>query len=801
MDLALALKLAVVDRASGALAATQQRLQKVERSARSVGEAWQQTGEKVSAAAEKVAAVAEKSRAAIESIVGPALEVQDALARMAADVGPGLTNLSGTLEQVQRAAVDWSNAHANSAAEYIQTSKLMLQQGIAEKDVVEATNAALRVQAAVGGDAAAVARTLGVVYAQFGDKTRPAADELARLGDMLARTRQLFPTVDVAQLTDPLKDVSPIAKQLGVDLSQVAAALGGLNASGLQGGEAGAKLAGLMTGLSAGAAKVGVELKKTATGGLDLVATLAEIEKKFGKVENMSPQTKAALAAAFGPDTFNTMTLLLGQTDKLSDAQRAIAASAGTAANAQQRLEETMSAQAKIAGQQWDNLKVIIAAGLMPALVWLAAAAKSAVLWLQSFATAHPTLVKVAGTALVVVAAVTAILAPVLAAAGAFISFAGVVMAVVVPAFAAAASGALAFAAALLANPITWIVLALIAAAVLLYVYWEPISAFFLGVWRTIARGAAWAVGVVTAVWRAAYGAVAGIFEEVRAAFSVSFVGGIHKAMALLNPGAILARVFMAVLPVLAKAWEQVRAQAFAAGASIDAAVSAWWARVLKTLHGAGASARASLAAAWAGARDDLYAFGDGVVAWLEQTFVTGVEADLARVLTIVESFSLASAGEKIVDTLVAGMERAAAKPAEVMRGVVQQVRDYLPFSPAKVGPLRDLHRVKIVETLAQSVQPEPLTTAIAGVTAAALDGFASPVQAAAIPASVANRSPAGASSPGPAIVTINFNGALPDRSLVAELEAWIADPANVDRIGRAVSASQSRQDRARFDR
>jgi hypothetical protein len=51
---------------------------------------------------------------------------------------------------------------------------------------------------------------------------------------------------------------------------------------------------------------------------------------------------------------------------------------------------------------------------------------------------------------------------------------------------------------------------------------------------------------------------------------------------------------------------------------------------------------------------------------------------------------------------------------------MVGKIRDYLPFSPAKAGPLRDIHRVKIVETIAQSVKPGALTSKMNSVMGAA---------------------------------------------------------------------------------
>ncbi len=58
--------------------------------------------------------------------------------------------------------------------------------------------------------------------------------------------------------------------------------------------------------------------------------------------------------------------------------------------------------------------------------------------------------------------------------------------------------------AALLANPITWVVAAVAAAAVLIYKYWEPVSGFFIRLWDSVKVGAAAAWEWIKGVWSAA---------------------------------------------------------------------------------------------------------------------------------------------------------------------------------------------------------------------------------------------------------------------------------------------------------
>lgn len=795
MDLALAFKLTVADRASSGLRAAATATAKVGEVAKAAGERWKASGEQISQVGQKVSAVAQQIQSGLQSILAPASGVEEAMAQLQQSLGADGASMTATLASVKEAALAWADEHRGSAESYIAASKQMVAAGIGEANVVAATNAALRLQAVAGGDAAKVGQTLGVVYNQLGNKTRPAAEELDRLGDILAKAKQLYPTIDIAELTDPLKDAGPAAKAAGVSFEALTATLGQLNAAGLKGGEAGAKLAEVMASLGPGTQKVGLAMAKTADGGVDLVGTLAAIEKRFGAVDKMTPETRKKLEEAFGPGAFKTLTMLLGQTDKLSTSFEAISGSAGTAAAAQKALESTTTAQAQIASQALDGLKIEIAAGIAPALQELLPEVRSVIAEFKGFVKAHPDLVKTAGKIAILVAAVLAVVGPVLVATGALLTFAGFLMATVVPALAAAASGALAFAAALLANPITWIVIAIVALAVLLYVYWEPISAFFLAIWAKISAAFSKAAALMREVWTAAKTAVMSIFSDIKVAFQGSFINGVIAVMALLNPGAILGRVFAAVLPILARVWQSVIDGIHAAAASAISAVGEWWQGVINRLHAAGNSIRTGLAETWAGVRTDIYAAFAAVGAWFEETFLGGIRSDLDSVRDAVANFSLLDAGRNIINTLVEGMRAAANLPAETMQGVVQQVRDYLPFSPAKRGPLRDLHRVKLIETVASSVNAEPLVAAMAGATSQAYAAVSSPPSTPAIPLSMSSAS---GSAPANVSVTLNFGGT-PDASVVAQLEAWIADPANAMAVARAATRGQQRDERARF--
>jgi phage-related protein len=70
-------------------------------------------------------------------------------------------------------------------------------------------------------------------------------------------------------------------------------------------------------------------------------------------------------------------------------------------------------------------------------------------------------------------------------------------------------------------------------------------------------------------------------------------------------------------------------------------------------------------------------------------------------------------AGAKLITSLWEGIKSMAMKPVEAIKAIAQKIRNHLPFSPAKEGPLRDIHRIRLVETIAETIKPGPMASAM----------------------------------------------------------------------------------------
>lgn len=747
--LTFALVLSAVDKATAPLRAVAKSMDSVKKA----GEALSKAGAAMRVARENVDDFTGRMKSGLESVIAPALQVDTALGELQRDVGPKLANVGATLDDVKKSAVAWQNAHLGSAEQFISVSKAYFQAGLSESQAIKATEAALRAATATGKDAGAITSTLTLLYTQMGDKTKDAGAEFGHLSDVLTRANQTFIGMDVAALADPLKDALPAAKASKVQVEQVVAVLGQLNAAGIRGGEAGASFAAVLQSMSAASQKLGFEVKKTSDGQLDLVGTLAGIEQKYGKLKDVTPEVAAQLQDAFGPAAFKAIAALSGQTTELQANLSKVQDSAGAAATAAGAMESTTGAQAKIAQQQLESVKLELAAGMLPALQSVLPPLKSVLETFGGFAKEHPELVGIVGTIAVLAVVAGSVIGPLLSVGGALfsvgsflvtgaaeaITFGASFIASVIPALISGAASAWAFAAAMLANPITWIVLAIIALAAVIYIYWDPISKFFVALWDKIKVA-------FIAVWNA----IKGVWD-----FAVAYYTGIWNA---------LVAGFQAAWQLISSVWD-----------GVAGFFSNLWAQIKGAVDG-GIS---------------------GILGLLAQfSPLTWIMKGLDAVTQWLGGFSLIEAGKNIVGTIVEGIKAMASAPVDAMKAIVQKVRNLLPFSPAKEGPLRDLHKVKLVETVAQSVNGAPLVAAMTHVAGDAMGALASvpspviaPTPAQSFPAA------AGAALATTFNVTINI-GSGASGSVVRELETWLRDPANQARLGAAVQAHAERQDR-----
>ncbi|MCH2165944.1 MAG: tape measure protein [Marinovum sp.] len=121
----------------------------------------------------------------------------------------------------------------------------------------------------------------------------------------------------------------------------------------------------------------------------------------------------------------------------------------------------------------------------------------------------------------------------------------------------------------------------------------------------------------------------------------------------------------------------------------------------------------ASAAEKLAGQYPKLSAAADGALK-ATQVAVSGIDTHLAGT-------DFTDRGVALMRTLADGIRAGTHLVVDATAAATQKVRDHLPSSPAKTGPLSDIHRLKFGETIAGSINAKPMVAAMRGAAAATM--------------------------------------------------------------------------------
>lgn len=194
---------------------------------------------------------------------------------------------------------------------------------------------------------------------------------------------------------------------------------------------------------------------------------------------------------------------------------------------------------------------------------------------------------------------------------------------------------------------------------------------------------------------------------------------------------------------------------------------------------------------------------------------VTALRQAIGQAQSFLASVSFYHHGARMMETLAQGMQSRAQMVVNRIRATMQQVRDHLPSSPARVGPLSDIHRLKFGETIARSIKADPMVRAMRSAAAATMAAAVAtvPAHSAGIAVSSSPRS-ADVAASGPAAlagqaggsqrgggavitysptITISGEARSAEASLRAQLEAHSRD------IKRIVDEEARREARRRY--
>lgn len=215
----------------------------------------------------------------------------------------------------------------------------------------------------------------------------------------------------------------------------------------------------------------------------------------------------------------------------------------------------------------------------------------------------------------------------------------------------------------MLANPLGMIIALSLAFAKIILKYWEPLKAFFGGLWQSFYEGMAPLREAFVTLWDS-LGQLKPIWDAISTSFS-QFMDLLAKIGIIDQSSASLSK------------WA-------AAGAAVG--------KVLSFL--------------------------------IINNPLFGLIRLIAQVQTFFNNFDLASAGRKIIMSLYQGIMEVINMPIQAIQNMAQKIRDLLPFSPAKTGPLATLDKVNFIGPILKGIDAVPGVNAIKGLASGIMNGI-----------------------------------------------------------------------------
>ncbi len=406
------------------------------------------------------------------------------------------------VDEAGRYALDYARKNLSTETEMLDINYALNSAGLDASAAQIGSDIVAKVKTVTRGSASQVGEVVATVFNNLGESLEGSTEErLTRIGELLTRTQFKFQIRDFGQLGESMKYASPVLKQFNIDLTQGVSLIGALNSAGLQGSQAGTALSATMRNMSKASREFGFELARNAEGGIDVIKTLKNLDSAVGGLGSLDQDTSDQLQQIFGEEGIRMVTLLGSELEKLDAAQQDVAdSSKGIIGKSYQRFLNTSRGQLTLFTNNIRILGTMLATTLLPAVNAVLRPVTGLMGLIGVMIERMPWLTVALGGAVGALLAVKA--AMIIGTAAVW-----------------------AFNAALLANPIVWVVAGIGAAVALIVYYWEPIVGFFTDIWENIKTIFQSGTNFLTAVWQ--YSPIGMLFQAGKnlAGFVGKFTG------------------------------------------------------------------------------------------------------------------------------------------------------------------------------------------------------------------------------------------------------------------------------------
>lgn len=649
-----------------------------------------------------------------------------------------------------------------SASEAAEGQEMLARAGFETTEIMDALPSVLSLAAAGAVDLGDAADITSNILSGFGME----ATETARVADILAKASSDSNT-DIEGLGESMKYVAPIASDLGVSIEDTTAAIGLLGDAGIQGGQAGRQLRSGLQSLAAPTEKASKLMDELGIEVFDAegnMKSMPEVVKELEDgLEGMSSQQQAAaLETLFGADAMSAWSILVGEgSDELGAFSKELQNSEGTADDMAATMEDNLAGSFRELMSALEGLSIeFYELGEGP-LRTLVDKITDAVRWFTGLSDETKQWIMIAAGIAAAIGPIIWVLGSILGAIGPIITAFKILGGVI----------------AAITSPIGLVVAAIIAAAVLIYIYWEPIKEFFINLWEYIKDVAiavwdwvveAWeaAVQFFIDLWNGIKEFFSGLWESITETVSnawdrivESFVNAKDRVMDIITSvydwlndktGGAFGTMLSTVRDNLQKMWDFIKTiwdfikntfknqlkfiKSLLTGDfegmrdavkgqmdNIKGFIDAAWNFIKNIFSNVLNNIKSVVTNAFNAVRNTISNIINNIRSRISNVFGSlrgivsnafnavrnavsnGMRGAYNAVTNILGNFK--DAGRRIVTSIADGIRGAIGQVKDAIGNVTSAIRNFLPFSPAKDGPLRDLNKLNFGGTIAESIK------------------------------------------------------------------------------------------------
>ncbi len=462
---------------------------------------------------------------AINESLQPALEMNRALGEV-----KSLGVAEDALQRLNDKALEFSVAYGANARDFV-ASAYDIQSAIAGltgEQLSSFTNASNLLAKATKADAGTITSYVGTMYGIFKNQADAMgkAEWVENLTGQTALAVQMFKTTG-KDMSDAFTSIGASATSAGIGLSEQVAILGTLQAT-MGGAEAGTKYKAFLSGVGGAQEKLGLSFTDSQGRMLPMLQILDKLKGKFG--DTLDVAESDALKKAFGSDeAVGLIKLLMTDTTGLANSMEQLGNVHGL--EQAEKMAKAMVDPWQQFGAAVQALRIAFGQALIPILTPLMERLTGIAGTMTRWAGLFPNITRLIGIATLVVfglaAGIGAITFVVALAKTAWLGLSAV--------WTIATAAAWLFNAALWANPITWVVVGLIALGMAIgaaIIYWDEITAAIMNT-----AAFQWVSAQLTALsdWFASMGGWSGMAKAAWDGILAIFYGAINGLIAMLN--------------------------------------------------------------------------------------------------------------------------------------------------------------------------------------------------------------------------------------------------------------------------